>query len=86
MDYLGQLVWLQTQDAQRQDFNLQQNDAIWRRLGDLVNSGGGGGGVGNITIKFVAPSGAELASTVISNIKDRSRNGEIVVYASGVGA
>ena len=86
VDYLGQLVYLQTQDAQRQDFNLQQNDAIWRRLGDLVNAGGGGGGVGNLTIKVVTSTGTEIANTVISNIKDRSRNGEIVVYASGVGA
>ena len=88
VDYLGQLVWLQTQDAQRQDFNLNQNDAIWRRLGELINMGGagGGGGFGDLILKVVTPSGTEITNTVIGNIKDRSRNGEIVVYASGVGA
>ena len=37
-------------------------------------------------IRVVTPSGSELTNTVITNLRERSRWGEIVVYASGVGA
>jgi len=85
-DYLSQILQQQYYDGQRQDFQSVQFDALWRRLGDLANSGGGGGGGDTINIRVVTPSGSELTNTVITNLRERSRWGEIVVYASGVGA
>ena len=85
-DYLSQILQQQYYDGQRQDFQSVQFDALWRRLGDLANAGGGGGGADTINIRVVTPSGSELTNTVITNLRERSRWGEIVVYASGVGA
>lgn len=86
-DYLAKMLQQQVYDAQRQDFQMQQFDAIWRRLGDLASAGGvGGGGGDSISIRVVTASGTEMSNTVITNLKERSRRGEIVVYASGVGA
>ena len=85
-DYLSQILQQQYYDGQRQDFQSVQFDALWRRLGDLANAGGGGGGGDTINIRVVTPSGSELTNTVITNLRERSRWGEIVVYASGVGA
>ena len=85
-DYLSQILQQQYYDGQRQDFQSVQFDTLWRRLGDLANAGGGGGGADTINIRVVTPSGSELTNTVITNLRERSRWGEIVVYASGVGA